>query len=265
MTLLHDPYTLPHTRPVLLSSFLRMQLQKHLKKIIRNKELNELYRVANSYAQSSIEECILTMKPFNARIASLAYSCSPKGYVEQIVRQFDSGRSIQDALLIKSGKGRVNRILVRTIRQEKKCQVWRRSKLVGKRYPGEETIDIDSINCSALQAQTIRDYIYGVTIQGVTMPCLQHLISFHNPEESLEDDNIFMNHFTIKVLPVTKKIGTDSSRLFSTSGKIPFIGFKTRAGTTEPFIKSIEDDAILIKIKSRHCSSLDLGAMILSK
>lgn len=134
---------------------------------------------------------------------------------------------------------------------ERRLQYWRYRRLKGINRADTERYDVMRVSCPAELAQSLRCKLWGKSIEGITMPPLQHQIALVSPLAGQADDYILNNHFTYYIsneyLP---SLINKPTQHYLSCGKKPFLGYATRSGTIAPTVHFIEKDSKLTKVKN---------------
>lgn len=246
-----DPYSIPLNRPVLPTTLLRMQIIPSLHKLTRNEGIKELFEFIDLGITEEVIECLASANVQNVKVFSNVYAATPKGLLDELLRKFETSRSVYELLILRGGDLLAFRVMTRVYRAEQKLQHWRYLRLKGIDYHDTERFDVLYHTCPAKIAQNLRCKLWGKHIEGITMPPLQHQILLFPPLLGQTDEYILNNHFTYYVstefLPSLMKRPTQH---YLSCGKKPFLGYATRSGTIAPTVHFIEKDAILTKVKN---------------
>lgn len=245
-----DPYCLPINRPSLPSTILRNLIVPSLSKIVKNETILELLDAIN--AEES-QLCIDAMDSCNVLMAkplSTIYSALPVGILDELLRKFESARSINELIIIRWGKRKADKYLRTIILAEKKLQTWR-INICRKGYEDDSRSFVHFIEgCPAEAAHKVREYAWGKVVDGITMPPLQHQVVFTTQSLSRDNGWHLRNHFTYNVHLPTEFLTPDKRYQYASAGCRPFIGFTTRTGSVEPLIHFVDKDVILTKVKN---------------
>lgn len=246
-----DPYSLPLNRPVLPTTLLRMQIIPSLHKLTRNEAIKELFEYIDLGITEEIVECLASCNVQNVKIFSNVYAATPRGLLEELLRKFETSRSVYELLILRGGDILAYKVMSRVYGAERRLQHWRFLRLRGIDHRNVEQYDTIRVKCPAEVAQSLRCKLWGKKIEGITMPPLQHQIMLMTPMMGQADDYILNNHFTYHVsteyLPSLIKRPTQH---YLSCGKKPFLGYATRSGTIAPTVHFIEKDSILTKVKN---------------
>lgn len=246
-----DPYSLPISRPPLPSSVLRNLLNPQLKRVTRNQDIRELIEASEDDTNNLIIQTLDSSNILRARVLASIYSSTPEALLAQFLRKFESGKSILDFLLVKKSRFRVNKQLRLVLKAEKTLQRWRLTRL---NKPDEiEDRPIRQFirgRCSTEAADMIREYAYGKPVYDVTMPCLQHQLSFTVPLGDHQNDWALRHHFTYTTTIEMTPLSRDHRMHYATGPFQPFLGFTTRTGNIAPSIHFVEKDEALLKVKN---------------
>ncbi|AJG39051.1 polymerase [Lishi spider virus 1] len=248
--LFRDPYSLPITRPPLPSFVLRSYIKPALEKLVKNEDVLELFECLDSPVTEQLNSCLASATPFDAKVLAGLYAATPGGILDELLRKFESSRSVFELLILRMGKRRSENVLRKVIKSEHTLQSWRRLRIKDRLSEDTRTLSHLYSPCPAQFAQRIRDFSWNKKIKGVTMPPLQHQILFipayPRNANSWERNNHFTYHVSAPIEYATKHIREQ----YSCGAKDPFIGYTTRTGTVEPTVHFVEKDVIIQKLKN---------------
>lgn len=248
--LFRDPYSIPITRPKLPTSILRSAIKPVLKLKTRNQDVRELILASEDPQQEIINSILSSARPLDVKVLAGIYAATPKGVLDELLRKFESSRSVYELLILRYGRRRCAGLLRRVIASEWKLQEWR-FKLIKETLVSDDITYVHLIRaCPAESAHIIRQYLWRTEVVGITMPPLQHQIwtttAYGDPENVWANKN----HFVYKVSDISDRPPNCHREHYGTGDYDPFIGYTTRAGTTEPTVHFVEKDPIVQKIKN---------------
>lgn len=245
-----DPYSLPHDRPPLPSAVLRRFIVPILRKYAKREEIRELLDACNSIEMEIIKQLLKSASVFNAKILSALYASTPEGILEELVRKFESARSINEFMIRTVGPQRSTQNLRRVVRAERKLQIWRANRVKGKNLLGLFGYSHLVGLCPAEAASRIRHFLWGREIVGITMPPLQHQVVMMTAFAITENQWVNENHFTYTISNQRISLDNGQTDHYASGVYKPFLGYSTRNGMTEPTLHFLEKDPMLIKIKN---------------
>lgn len=246
-----DPYSIPCDRPNLPTTILRQSLLTHLKPLIKNEEVQALIEASESKYTTQVLECLKTCNVYNPKIFSHIYAATPRGQVEELIRKFESSRSVHEILILRAGRRRADRILRIVIRAEFHLQSWRRRRLDGSDYGKTMSVEHVLMECPAESANRLRELSWGKPVESITNPPLSHSIRITNGAYTTNMAWDCQNAFLLQKSPVTEYIpGVEDNEHWATSGKEPFIGRSTSSGLIHPTVHLVEKDPLLVKLKT---------------
>ncbi|APG78831.1 RNA-dependent RNA polymerase [Wenling chuvirus-like virus 2] len=250
--LYRDPYSLNIRTPQLPVSKLRSFILPSLSRRIQNKDVKDLIKAAKSVENKTIIKCMETAVPQNAKIMSTIYGATPEGVLSELLRKFESGRSVLDLLITRGRKSWAERKLRQVLQVEYDLQTWRWRVITNKHDPGCVPLIPDNMwhLCSTELAQYCRDSTWNCRIDGISMPAMAHQITLVNPMDAGNNEHILNNHFTYIYDPPNELISPNASPHWGVSGKHPFLGFTTRTGNIAPQVNFQDKDPLLIKVKN---------------
>ncbi|WAB51684.1 ORF1 [chu-like virus 1] len=114
--LLQDEYSLPIRKPVSAANKLRSYILPMLESQCQNKEINNLFELRKEGISEQVVNSLRTANVYNAKIMSAIYAASPDGLLNELVRKFETSRSIIELLVIQGGYRLANRCLLKTER-----------------------------------------------------------------------------------------------------------------------------------------------------
>ncbi|APG78798.1 RNA-dependent RNA polymerase [Hubei myriapoda virus 8] len=238
MMLLNDAYSLnltPLGQPLLR---LRKITGDKLKSKVKYKELKQVFNYTSESTEILFLEVLRSAKPYPARVMSEIYSCSPFALKSQIVRQFESARTIFQFLLVSGMRfHRAIRLYSNLVKDDEQLASRRAAILKGcssfithNRLVIETSVDyyLDPLNCPTALAQKLRCESWGLDITEVTYPPVTELTYIKYPGldgfTDYETDNHFK--FVIESFPTSALKGS-INRHFCIGEHSPFLGHTT--------------------------------------
>nr|QQP18758.1 RNA-dependent RNA polymerase [Soybean thrips chu-like virus 1] len=246
-----DPYSIPIDRPTLPATKLRTELSLALKQMTINESIKEIYAAIESRCGQRILEVLETCNVYNSKVLNIIYSCLPEGVLAELLRMFESARSVHEALVLRYGARSAKRTLRRVIASESTLQTWRFARLRHKQKGSSVSFVHLVTDCPAQSAQLIRQYGWGKPVEGITNPPFWHLMKITTP--ILTNDPVWdtENHFEISYThPKTFLPRVEDNINWASSHREPFIGQVTSRATVAPTVYFIEKDPLLAKIKN---------------
>ncbi|AUW34382.1 L [Blacklegged tick chuvirus 2] len=256
--LLADPYTLPIRKPTSPAVVLRNMIGPILQGITVNKAVKQIMSTPYQTSSQAILDTLYDCNVYNAKIFSALYAATPDALFQELVRKFETSRSVHQLLIIKHGPHHAQAELRRVLRSEQTLQEYRVSVVMGRLTTPSFLPPQWRDWCPARIAQWVRDTLWGKRVEGVTMPPLQHQLILMTPEQGVVDEWARDNHFTYVTDTPTEVLRSTAPRGMATAGKTPFIGFTTRTGMVEPHVHFIEKDVMLQKVRAL----LDLSSWV---
>jgi len=251
VSLYKDPYAIPLHRPTLPTTMLRKQIIPSLRKLTRNEGLRELFDLIDSPINEDIMACLDSCNVKSVKILSNVYSATPNGLLEELLRKFETSRSVYELLILRGGEKLAYQVIKRVYHAEKVLQSWRFRRLRGIDRKNLECYIIRNWDCPAQIAQELREKLWRCKIEGITMPPLQHQIKFTTEWLSFNNTWDLNNHFTYHCKSDLKAPEfKHCPQQYMSGGCKPFMGYTTRSGTIAPTVHFIEKDAILTKVKN---------------
>lgn len=258
--LYRDPYCLNIYTPTLPVALLRSFILPVLTKKVRNKDIKDLIKATKSYENKIIINCLSSAQPQNAKILSSIYAATPEGILGELLRKFESGRSILDLFILRMGRHQSDKKLGKVLSCEDRLQAWRQSKMRGERMIGTQNLaTIHYDRCPAKFAQNLRNATWKAEITGISMPPLQHQIILEEVCNVSEDCHAKDNHFLYEYDPPHISIDDTVSPHWMVAEKQPFLGYTTRTGNITPSVSFQDKDPLIIKVKNL----LDLFSWVL--
>jgi hypothetical protein len=251
-TLYRDPYCLNIKIPILPLSKLRSYMLPALKRRVRNSDIKELIKASQSVYSKSVIKCLTSAQPQNVKILSTIYSATPEGVLGELLRKFESGRSILDLILLRKERHKGDQILRTVISSERNLQQWRYKKISGDHLPQDKNLliyDLDAM-CPTEIAQKLRDTTWKTTITGISMPPLAHQLILVVPSAGMNDKHAQLNHFKYNYTIPHRHLHENCSPHWSVADITPFLGYTTRTGNIAPTVSFQDKDPLIIKLKN---------------
>lgn len=178
-SLIKDPSSLPLSTPLQVEHKLRDLIKQHLPKIIKNKDIKNLFDVKADHQKVPLIKDLSKMKPFNPKLANKLFSLSNFGLQEKYISKFSGARSIQkatvdhynseaDVLQSVRDMETVNSSYISCKRKE--------TKALELLKPQEDI-------CLTQLAQDLRDSMWGLNLEGITMPAQQEQTGLYRWED----------------------------------------------------------------------------------
>lgn len=251
VSLCKDPYSIPCDRPNLPTTILRQSLLTHLKPMIQNEEVQALIAASESKYTTQVLECLKSCNVYNPKVFSHIYASTPKGQVEELIRKFESSRSVHEILILRAGRRRADKILRFVIRAEFALQRWRRGRLDGTNLGTTSSVEHLVLECPAESANRIREHAWGKPVESITNPPLSHSIRITNGVYTTNMPWDSQNAFLLQKSPIVEYIpGSEENEHWGTSNKEPFIGRSTSSGLIHPTVHIVDKDPLLVKLKT---------------
>uniref|UniRef100_A0AAT9J9Z8 RNA-directed RNA polymerase n=1 Tax=Blattella germanica chuvirus 1 TaxID=3133478 RepID=A0AAT9J9Z8_9VIRU len=245
-----DPYSIRIQRPTLPTTYLRQEIAHRLKRISRNEDLLKLYEIIDSPLTKRILSSMDSVNVINPKVMANIYAATPMGVLNELTKKFESGRSTMEALLLRNRKKRAYNVLRNCLRKEINLQRWRAERLKGMHRSGAYLYIVDPDRCPSDMAQELREMSWGKKIEGITMPPLQHQMTYITQLQGYDDPWAQTRHFSYYIKEPTHSLEETSTRHWATSHVKPFLGYTTRAGTRAPQLHFVRNDPLLLKIKN---------------
>lgn len=245
-----DPYSIPSSRPTLPGTKLRSYIVPILEKLSKNHDIKELIRASKSDQMSIVIETLESCNVIRAKVLSLIWSSTPQGLLDELLRKFESGRSIMELLLLKYKKGQTNRILKNVMIAEKRLNLWRADRVKGKHLVTEISLDYLIQDCPAKSAYDMRKVAWGKPVEDITMPPMQHQLMIGYAASNPLDTWGNLNHFNFFISEVETNIRYNKHEQYMAGPNDPFLGYTTSTGSITPSVHFIEKDVSLSKVRT---------------
>lgn len=245
--LMADPYSLPLEKPQAVSTILRQEVTKLLQNIVENENVKQLFIISKGPFDRHFLDVLYSADVWNVKLLSACYNCGPNAIVAELIRKFESGRSIYNLLLIKKGRRHANRVLSKCLRTEKKlCDF--RFQVIRRTLSGSRMIDdYEDKTCSWKRAQHMRTALWKHEIHGVSQPCVQHQIIVGDQQEFDHDDYTGQHHFKLSYDPPPQEA---RSPLFTIGAYLPYVGAATGSGLGKPEARIPIENVITPKVRT---------------
>ncbi|ALP32028.1 putative RNA-dependent RNA polymerase [Imjin River virus 1] len=248
--LCRDMYSVPISRPPLPSTVLRNMVADALPRITRNQGIRDLLEAAKSDESDTVMEILTSASHYEAKVLSVIYACLPVSLVSELVRKFESARSVNEMLILRFGKKSTFHRLRRIVRSEKNLQEWRvRTLSSGPQGDVVSILRFCYNTCPGQAAYNIREYAYGKPVTGITMPPLQHQIYITNQDASSHVDWAYKNHYQLTISEPTETLDKRSPDHFKAGVIRPFVGHITSDKSMMPRLYLVEKDFLLNRVQ----------------
>nr|UYL95478.1 MAG: polymerase [Nanning Chuvi tick virus 2] len=233
-SLLSDPYSLPLGRPSPPSSVLRQAATELVQKTTKNADIKELFQTIREGFEKAFLDIVVGANIYNVKLLGVLYSCTPEGIIRSLVRKFETGRSIYDALILHRGRGATYRVLKKCALAEKAVHAHRIALIRRLVRLSTWIADMETVGswCPYQAGLEMREALWGKPVIGVTHPPLQHVLSIGRVESFQAGDHAAMNHFEIFFDPPAGP--SLDTPLFTIGRYDPFTGDSTGRGLHHP-------------------------------
>nr|UVF62174.1 MAG: RNA-dependent RNA polymerase [Bat faecal associated chuvirus 1] len=246
-----DPYSIPNDRPTLPTSLLRAQILPSLRRLIKNKDILNLIEASKSDLTNKVLEALYSANVYNSKVFSTTYSATPDGLIDEVLKKFESARSVHEILILRGGKRFSNKVLRKVIKAEEDLQNWRYKRIKGINMDRVESFISCLTSCPTESTQKIRHFSWGKPVEGITNPPVCHQIRLTTGLTSSQIHWDTDNHFTLThYYPKRYIMGARDIYAWGSAGCTPFLGHKTSSSSTIPSIHFIEKDVLLSKIRN---------------
>lgn len=247
VSILIDPYSLPIRKPPGASSVLRKSVVSLVERHTRNSQIRELFECRKLSFNDELLGNLKTCNVYNAKILSALYAVSPDGIITELIRKFESGRSIYELLILQSGRGFALRTLRKVKQADNKCQRYKLSLIKG--IIEGSYIPNCFLNrtgqCSTEITTQLRDTMWGKPVTGITQPSIMHIMSFgrycHFAPTLYNANNHFEYYTTYDNL-------TADALIFTVSSRKPFLGASTGTGLADPEVRLVAKNIFALKL-----------------
>ena len=124
--LMKDPYAFPISMPTMPLTILRREMRPFLVRIAKDELVKEMLDVSSEEVTQQLVADLGSSPVWSATLVSEMYGQSPLAMLTDFLTKFESGRSILNFFLAASvGKGTIQRIFRRAVKQEERLQSWR--------------------------------------------------------------------------------------------------------------------------------------------
>lgn len=251
--LMLDPYSVNVEKPMTPSSYLRSMIIPVLESKTKNEHILQLFEQDQKQYMEEFHKCMLSMNVYNPKVMSIIYGSTPEGLILQLIKKFETGRSIVELIIMRWGRRKADAILKSVIRADKKVHDWRIKRMMGESHnTNQRKFYLDMNACPSQLANDLREVSWQKTVEGVTMPPPAHTLSFKSLITSCiqKDPWDVDHHFRFTIHPPTEVLQSGISRSYMSSGRRPFLGHTTSPGTLEPTVQFVEKDVVLMKVKN---------------
>ncbi|AIY53910.1 polymerase [Suffolk virus] len=227
-----DCYSLPIDRPTPASTVLRRQVTLLVQRRTRNKYIKQLFLLSKKGFERDFLRTLATANVYNVKLLAALFECTPDGIIRELVRKFESGKSIYTAILNCAGRGLAQRTLNACYKADKELHLYRK-QVIRRGLTGAVSLvePNDVSRCPYQVAKDMRDRLWGKPVEGITQPPLQHLIQLGRPEDFEVDDHATFNHFELWFdAPDENEV----TPMFNLGTKEPFVGAVTGRGLSKP-------------------------------
>ncbi|AJG39044.1 polymerase [Changping Tick Virus 2] len=247
--LLIDPYSLPLAKPTQAGTVLRQAVTELVERTTKNEDLKELFRAVKGGFERAFLDVLLTSNVYNVKLMGVLFSCTPEGIIRALIRKFETGRSIYNALILHAGRGITFRILKKCANADKAAHEYRIALLKQKIRGSQHIVDLAELGeaCPYAIAKRTRDTLWGKPVEGITHPPLQHMISVGTVASFRATDEAAYNHFEI-MFDLSDRPPRQGP-LFTIGRHDPFTGDSTGRGLHHPDATIISHNMLSSKVR----------------
>lgn len=244
--LMVDIYSLPIARPRTAPSVLRREMTTFLSSYTKNEDLQRLFKATARGVGKSMLRTFATANVYNAKLMGALYSCTPEQITEELVRKFETGKSIYLALLRYRGYRRAIATMKRVSYADTLLHRFRCELLSpGVRHPPSVLPDDALDRCSGEVCDQLRAELWGKPVIGVTQPSPQHQV-FGGWIERIDPTPYNLRfHFELWHTHPSGEL----PHLFSIGASTPFIGAETGRGLAKPKAELVTPSVFTDKIR----------------
>lgn len=226
-----DPYSLPIKKPDTPSTVMRTAVERMIKTKTRNQEIIELYDAASCDFERDLVDCFSTANVYNVKLMAAVFECTPEAIIRELVRKFETGKSVYEALLMGQGARNARRVLNKASRADLSMQRYRVQLIRRPQNSSENILPNDwATSCPSTVANKIRKQLWGKPVTGITQPGPQHQLAIGAFRDFPPTDYAGAHHFEFNRICHA----TSAHPLFSLGPYPPFVGASTGAGLTKP-------------------------------
>nr|QWY79453.1 hypothetical protein DerpV7_gp1 [Dermatophagoides pteronyssinus virus 7] len=178
--LLSDPYAVNTTIPVGALTALRLSISEILPRVSNNEQILELYRLKTLIDDNEFVNSLLTGTIWHAKVYSLLYMVLPTGLITNLLRQFESCKSLFEATKAFCGYKYAKRVLRKAFQCDYNRNKWRIQRYQAKEYTVRYQFMLPEASvhiCSTLLADKLREASWGKRIVSITHPAQQHFLT----------------------------------------------------------------------------------------
>nr|QHA33913.1 RdRp [Atrato Chu-like virus 1] len=247
-----DMYALPINKPATATFILRTSMVTPLRSSTHCEELEQLFDLIDDNSGSeAIIKCLDSCKDIPAKIFSVIYANLPESILGEILKKFETARSVLELLILRKGKRYSNKVLRRALAADVNVNKWRLGRVCGLHgdYYTDSYKYLDE--CPAKFAYKIREVYWSKPVEGITMPPMSHLVGFCTMAQGNTNDHIRGNHFILRIdHPKVFIPRADMNYHFGEGKKRPFLGHRTGTGTVNPVLHLVEKDKFLSNLRN---------------
>nr|QVG74756.1 polymerase [Chuviridae sp.] len=229
--LMIDIYSLPIARPRTAPSVLRSEMITFLSDFTKNDDLIRLFRARSKGLGAAMLRSFASANVYNAKLMGALYGCTPEQITDELVRKFETGKSIYLALLRHRGYRRTMTIMRRVNLADRNMHRYRQGLLDSAvRHPPSILPENWYGRCPGEVCDQLRAELWGKPVTGVTQPPPQHQLFGGWIERVPPTAYNLRFHFELWHTHPSGEL----PHLFSIGPNTPFIGARTGKGLAKP-------------------------------
>ncbi|AYP67566.1 RNA-dependent RNA polymerase [Genoa virus] len=242
-----DPYSLPISRPKPAVTLLRQQMTNIIKGRTKNKYIRQLFSIMNKKFERHMLDCFSTSNVYNVKLMAAVFDCTPEAIIREMIRKFESGRSIYDCMVLNRGRSYAIRILGRCAQAEARLHDYRRQIMCSKLHGSRNILNEGWKElCPFLVAQECRTEMWDKPVEGITQPPLQHMMCYGTPKSWKASDYAADNHFELWFDKPEKDV---KAPCFTVGTHDPFVGASTGRGLAPPEARFVANNILTSKVR----------------
>lgn len=185
LSLVKDPQSLPLRIPVQPENYIKREVRVGLTTFIVNKAVLALFADEAAASQETLVQDLSKIRPCNPKLLNKLYALSNVGLQERWMGMFTNTRSIQQ-LAFRSWSDELEVI------DAIKSMEMQFSRYLRTKRPSDYVTEIEEASCITTYTQLLREKMWGVTMEGITMPPQQEQTKMY-PWEDIGKEH-FVRH-----------------------------------------------------------------------
>ncbi|CAK1591153.1 unnamed protein product [Parnassius mnemosyne] len=233
--LIKDPGSIPLNLPPQPENMFRRRLREGLPAIIKNKEMLAIFNTKAEVEESNLKRDLLAIRPISPKLLCKLWQLSNIGHIEKLISKFSTSRSIQSASMLMWIDESALHATVKAL-ETRTCRYYLRTKHT------PFTVEVQRTKCVTTLAQHLRETLWELALEGITMPTPYDKIVIV-PWETIPEEAVPSS------IMVSLSGESHHDRFHERGPRLPYIGSQTQIRTRKALLQVMEVGEVIESIK----------------